>query len=100
MIMADEDGNWTYTFKDLYAYHNGEKITYTMEEKPILGYNTTIDGYIITNTHIIAADTGRFTKESKETTAASGIDTIMAFCVLAVTSIFIFSKTKKHNETK
>ena len=42
---------WTYTFKDLqkYDYEKDKKITYTIEEEPVEGYTTKVDGYEITN---------------------------------------------------
>lgn len=46
----------TYTFANLYVYANGEKITYTLDEKDTNGYESkferTKDGYTVTNSHI------------------------------------------------
>lgn len=46
----------TYTFANLYVYANGDKITYTLDEKDTNGYESkferTKDGYTVTNTHI------------------------------------------------
>src|SRR5699024_6628457 len=54
-VTADSD--WTYTFTDLDKYdHEGEEITYTVEEVEIDGYETTVDGFDITNTRIGTID--------------------------------------------
>jgi LPXTG-motif cell wall-anchored protein len=43
--------NWTYSFKDLPKYEQGQAVKYTVTEQPVAGYMTTIDGYDITNTY-------------------------------------------------
>ena len=43
--------NWQYSFDNLAAYANGQKITYTVTEDAVAGYTSTLDGYNITNTH-------------------------------------------------
>ncbi|MFC4386611.1 Cna B-type domain-containing protein [Gracilibacillus marinus] len=49
--------NWTYTFEDLEAYdEEGRAITYTVEEKPVEGYQTIINGLDITNLRIGTTD--------------------------------------------
>ena len=50
-VKADEAGNWTYTFKDLPKYANGKEITYTATEEAVEGYETSVDGFNITNTY-------------------------------------------------
>ena len=50
-VKADEAGNWTYTFKDLPKYANGQEITYTVTEEAVEGYETSVDGFNITNTY-------------------------------------------------
>ena len=42
---------WTWTFEDLPVYKDGEKIEYTVEEFPVDGYETEVNGFDITNTH-------------------------------------------------
>ncbi len=45
--------NWEYTFENLPKYDDEHNlITYTIKEDTVAGYNTTIDGYNITNTYI------------------------------------------------
>jgi len=48
-VTADED--WSYTFTDLPKYANGQEIEYTVTEDAVTGYDPTVDGYTITNTH-------------------------------------------------
>ena len=50
-VTADEAGNWTYTFKDLPKYANGQEITYTVAEEEVTDYTTTYDGSNITNSY-------------------------------------------------
>ena len=44
--------NWTYKFINLPKKANGKEITYTIKEDAITGYETTINGYDITNKHV------------------------------------------------
>ncbi|MFS0612905.1 Cna B-type domain-containing protein [Lederbergia ruris] len=43
--------DWSYNFTDLPKYSAGEEIVYTISEEAVEGYETTIEGYNITNTH-------------------------------------------------
>ena len=51
LVEPDEEGNWTYSFTGLPEYENGKKITYTVEEKAVEGYEPRVDGYNIENYH-------------------------------------------------
>lgn len=48
--VTDKD-DWKYNFTDLPKYANGIEIIYTIEEVPVDGYTTTVNGYDITNTY-------------------------------------------------
>ncbi len=55
-VKPDADGNWNFTFSNLPAYVNGNKITYTLAEVAVEGYTTKISGnaesgFAIVNTH-------------------------------------------------
>jgi len=51
-VVIVSGNDWTYTFKDLPEYDNKEKIVYTIEEVNVpAGYNASVDGLTITNTH-------------------------------------------------
>ena len=50
-VEADENGNWNFTFADLFAKEDGEDITYTVDEVTVDGYTKSIEDYTITNTH-------------------------------------------------
>ena len=43
--------NWKYEFKNLPKYKEGQQITYTVEEKDIPDYESSIEGFKITNKH-------------------------------------------------
>ena len=43
--------NWQYSFDNLAAYANGQKITYTVTENAVAGYTSAVDGYNVTNNH-------------------------------------------------
>lgn len=50
-LTTSEAQNWTYSFKDLYKYHDGGKeYVYTVTEEPVPGYTLTVDGYNMKNT--------------------------------------------------
>lgn len=49
--LVTASNGWQYTFKDLPEYENGQKITYTVTEEPVDGYDASYNGYDITNTH-------------------------------------------------
>lgn len=51
VVSADAEGNWTYEFTNLPKNHNGEAITYTLEEVSVEGYTSSVSDYNITNTH-------------------------------------------------
>ncbi len=50
-VTEDNEGNWTFTFTDLYAKEDGEDIIYTVDEITVDGYTKSIEDYTITNTH-------------------------------------------------
>ncbi|MBQ6905595.1 MAG: Cna B-type domain-containing protein [Clostridia bacterium] len=47
-----KETSWSYNFTDLDKYEAGVEIVYTIEEIAVDGYETTIDGYTVTNKHI------------------------------------------------
>ena len=50
-VELKKNNDWTYTFEDLFVNSNGKAIEYTVEETPVEGYETSIEGFAITNTH-------------------------------------------------
>ena len=45
--------NWYHTFENLYRYDSGKEIVYTIKEVDVSnGYETSTDGFVITNVHI------------------------------------------------
>ena len=50
-VTTSETENWTYSFTNLYKYHDGGKeYVYTVTEEPVPGYTLTVDGYNMKNT--------------------------------------------------
>lgn len=51
-VKAAEDGTWTYEFKELSKYDmsTGKVYTYSVEEEAVANYNSTVNGFDITNT--------------------------------------------------
>ncbi|MEI3604296.1 Cna B-type domain-containing protein [Pseudogracilibacillus sp. SE30717A] len=45
------ENNWQYSFTDLPKFANGEEIEYTVTEDPVENYETTIEGFNITNSY-------------------------------------------------
>ncbi|MBQ8556389.1 MAG: Cna B-type domain-containing protein [Clostridia bacterium] len=48
-VRPDADGNWTYSFAGLDKYKDGKEIVYTITEDAVAGYETTVEGYDVTN---------------------------------------------------
>lgn len=53
---ATEAEDWSYQFTGLPKYSAGKEIIYTIEEVPVEGYETIIDGYNITNLRVGTMD--------------------------------------------
>ncbi len=49
-VTSEED--WSWSFKELPVYANGEEISYTITENSIEDYESEVNGYDVTNTHI------------------------------------------------
>ncbi|MGA0619562.1 Cna B-type domain-containing protein [Ligilactobacillus salivarius] len=65
--------NWQYSFDNLAAYANGQKITYTVTENAVTGYTSTVDGYNVTNSHTPATVKVSGTKTWKDNNNQDGI---------------------------
>ena len=65
--------NWQYSFDNLAAYANGQKITYTVTENAVAGYTSTVDGYNVTNNHTPATVRVSGTKTWKDNNNQDGI---------------------------
>ena len=50
-VVLDAANGWEYTFEGLNTNKAGKAINYTVEELPVEGYETTVDGFVVTNTH-------------------------------------------------
>ena len=46
------ENGWKFSFDGLEKSEQGEEIEYTVGEEPVAGYETTVDGYTITNRHV------------------------------------------------
>ena len=51
IITVTEANDWKYSFTELPEYNDGSLISYTISEDAVMGYNTSIDGYNIVNSH-------------------------------------------------
>ena len=70
-VKPDANGNWSYTFKDLPKYkEQGVEIKYTITEDEVPEYETTIEGYVITNKHVPEETT----IEGKKTWVEANVD--------------------------
>ena len=65
--------NWQYSFDNLAAYANGQKITYTVTEDAVAGYTSTVDGYNVTNNHTPATVKVSGTKTWKDNNNQDGV---------------------------
>ena len=50
-VLVTADNDWTYSFDDLPTHKNGQEIEYTITEDTVEGYETTVDGFNLTNTY-------------------------------------------------
>ncbi|MEI3611270.1 Cna B-type domain-containing protein [Pseudogracilibacillus sp. SO30301A] len=55
-IEVTEADDWAYSFRNLPKYEAGEEIVYSITEDAVEGYETTINGFTITNTFIAEKD--------------------------------------------
>ena len=51
-VEVTAEDEWKYSFTNLPKYSAGNEIVYTVSEESVTGYETTINGYDITNTHV------------------------------------------------
>src|SRR5699024_2944057 len=52
-VEVTSDSDWSYEFTDLVKYdESGKEITYTIEEDEVDGYETTIEGFDLTNLRV------------------------------------------------
>ena len=115
----NEDGEWVFTFEDLYKYSEGHEIEYTVEEGALSNdYSVKIegnaeDGFVITNRSTdpcafggcggTTPNTGYFTAKGGSATEEGGIVTIMVgtIAVLVMSVGFLLgSRRKAHRMTK
>ncbi len=61
-VRPDENGDWNYSFGELPVYADGEKITYTVEEEKVPGYQSAVSGFVIGNVHTPETTAVRVTK--------------------------------------
>ena len=54
--VVTEADEWAWSFENLFKYENGEEIVYTIAEEAVAGYQTTVDGFNVTNTHVPSQD--------------------------------------------
>ena len=52
VVTVTEQDNWEYSFTELPEYSDGSLISYTISEDAVMGYDTSIDGYNIVNSHV------------------------------------------------
>ncbi len=50
-VKVTEEDEWIYVFKDLPEFKGDDEIIYTVTEDPVEDYETTIEGFTITNKH-------------------------------------------------
>ena len=51
-----KEDEWKWSFKNLDKFANGKEIEYTITEDEIEGYTSEVNGYDVTNTHIVNGD--------------------------------------------
>ncbi len=90
---ADALNNWEYRFTNIPLCNtSGEKIIYTVKEKPIIGYTTTYDHYNLINTKV-----GKTEKEAAQTSETISTLAPMVVGGLVVLSGLLLRNRKKNN---
>jgi len=91
-VKAAKDGTWTYEFKNLSKYdmNTGKIYTYSVEEEAVANYNSTVNGFDITNTldeTKIPKNPTPSTPDTRDGIVVAGYfaTAIMAFVVAVVT---------------
>jgi len=79
-FIISKENSWKYIVEGLLKYQNGELIIYTIEEEAVAGYETTIDGYKIINTH--KPEEKYFVEEMPPKTGVDGVNTNYILLVL------------------
>ena len=72
-VVVNEESNWTYEFTNLDKYKDGYEIVYDVTEEIVDGYETTIEDFNITNTHIPEKITFKATKVWDDNNNQDGI---------------------------
>ena len=83
-IVAGADGDWSYTFENLFVKHNGKDVVYSVSEEPVTGYEPDVSDpytdpdskltcYTITNTHVPAVVSINVLKVWKDENNQDGI---------------------------
>ncbi|MBQ6570586.1 MAG: Cna B-type domain-containing protein [Clostridia bacterium] len=90
VLTLDEANGWAGEFTDLPKFENGQEIAYTVEEAAVSGYEAEvignmIDGFIITNTHILVPKTG-------DNFSAGLWIMLMAMSLIGLAAVFTFKK--------
>ena len=57
-VEVTAEDEWKFSFENLPKYSKGKEIEYTVTEDAVEGYECSIDGFTITNTHTPTPDTG------------------------------------------
>lgn len=72
-VKSNKEGNWTYSFKNLPKYKEGQEIVYTISEEAVDGYTSQIEGTNLINTYIPTRVTIPFIKVWKDNDNQNGL---------------------------
>ena len=72
-VKSDKDGHWNYQFKDLPKYENGQVVDYSISEEGVPDYETSVEGYNLTNTYTPEVVSVPFTKIWKDFDNQDGV---------------------------
>ena len=94
-IIVTSETDWKYVIDNLDKYADGEEITYTIREETVEGYETTYNGYNITNTIIWNEGDGELPPQTGFEVSFNNVLYIIISGVL-----FILGTYLKHEESK
>ena len=95
MTDAESPDVWHYEFVDLPVYKAGKKVTYTVMEKPVKHYTSTIDGFDITNTIIPTVDSPKTGDNSRAVLPALMMVTAIAGLISGGACIALVIRRRK-----
>uniref|UniRef100_UPI000556E953 Cna B-type domain-containing protein n=2 Tax=Gemella cuniculi TaxID=150240 RepID=UPI000556E953 len=83
---------WKYSFDNLDKYKDGKEIKYTIDEERVVGYQTIVKGYNLTNRLLPPPPTPRLPRTGLTDSGLGGVGAI-----ISVLALFVIGRKKYLN---